>query len=599
MSRLQKLIAAFIVLAVVLFLAAPLLLSSTFVKSRIEAQLAQLTGREVLLAGDSSLSIYPYLGVTYGRFTIEQRDVATPLMLADGIEARMSLISILTGKPQVNEITLLKPRLYLERNTDGLGNWRRSDRLPKSQTSLGKSFRIQTIKIKDGTIAYRDRRTDVSREIRTVNGSVVWPGEIAPLEATFSAQWLGKPFSMTTSIGDPVALASEEESGLKFKLTAELLEIAFTGKVDRRGGRSFGGAFRVTSPNLGKAAAWLDQPVGLASALEAMELSGTLSADSGKMAMNDAKLNLGDQKAFGRLQFKQDEDRKLTIGGTLAFDSIQLPDPAALVAAAAANPDTNVAALLNTNFDLRISAEKAKFGPLNLSNLAATAPLSDGSATFDIGQAEALDGLVSGTLSLHQDKLAGAEIKVSVRDIALEQLSELNGDGPIKLQGKGNAKLLLRFIPGGAGLMQNLNGEGSIEGEDGMIAGINLGTIATATKSPQSLTSENVFRSTTPYETLKVSFNIADGVMFFKDSELKSSTFASQIQGRADLVSKSVALSGVVFQQKPSPENSEVQRVLTVPFFIGGTIVKPLFVGLPSYRRDNDNFKMPEPTGDQ
>ncbi|MEL6948183.1 MAG: AsmA family protein, partial [Pseudomonadota bacterium] len=100
-------------LMVVVVVAAPLVMSSETVKARIEAQLSDVTGRRVRLAGDSSVSINPYLGVTYFDVTIGQaqgqagaQGEAAPLVTIEEMRAQLGFLALLRGEITLSRLTL-------------------------------------------------------------------------------------------------------------------------------------------------------------------------------------------------------------------------------------------------------------------------------------------------------------------------------------------------------------------------------------------------------------------------------------------------------------------------------------------------------------
>ena len=69
-TRTGKFAIAVTIFVIIAIFAIPNLLSTTYVKQRIADQLSQLTGRQVSLEGSSSISLRPYLGVSYDNVVI-------------------------------------------------------------------------------------------------------------------------------------------------------------------------------------------------------------------------------------------------------------------------------------------------------------------------------------------------------------------------------------------------------------------------------------------------------------------------------------------------------------------------------------------------
>ena len=124
MKRIVQTIIAVCVVVTAIILAAPLLLSSERVKLGIEKQLSDITGVVVVLSGESSLSFSPYLGVSYRNVSLSRdQEAETPFVRVSGLKARVSLLSVLTGKPSLSEVRLVRPEFDLHMKSDGTPNW--------------------------------------------------------------------------------------------------------------------------------------------------------------------------------------------------------------------------------------------------------------------------------------------------------------------------------------------------------------------------------------------------------------------------------------------------------------------------------------------
>lgn len=107
-------------------------------------------------------------------------DGSAPHMLElERIELAIDLRSLLKGKLELTELTLVKPTLLLEKTADGAANWRFSDNpaggvafmfLPDER---GEFPLIDRLAIVDGRIRYKDpaRQTDISLHAATVRGA--------------------------------------------------------------------------------------------------------------------------------------------------------------------------------------------------------------------------------------------------------------------------------------------------------------------------------------------------------------------------------------------------------------------------------------------
>ena len=214
--------------------------------------------------------------------------------------------------------------------------------------------------------------------------------------------------------------------------------------------------------------------------------------------------------------------------------------------------------------------------PFEMSNLAASVIIRDGQASFDIGQAETMGGVVAGSLALEsgEEGLAlGADI--SLNDIALDQLSNLNEDALVSLEGTGVLKVKLKSTGQNAReLILKLNGEGSLSGKDGSLIGVDFQEVAAAVGENANsviLLSSN----STEFTELNLGFFFANGTAFLRDSELDNETLKLSLGGRSDLLKQNLALRGTIISKSEVEDEGSARS-----FFVGGTIGSPFIVPL-------------------
>ncbi len=94
-------------------------------KDWIAGNFRDSTGRELVLGGDVSLTIYPWAGITVDDVSISNAPgfSATPLLQAEHIAVRVKLMSLLNGSYEIDKVRLDGVRLNLEVLGNGESNW--------------------------------------------------------------------------------------------------------------------------------------------------------------------------------------------------------------------------------------------------------------------------------------------------------------------------------------------------------------------------------------------------------------------------------------------------------------------------------------------
>src|SRR3954468_15131685 len=125
MKRVALLVAVAVGLVAIAVAGLPRLVSADLIKQRIAANIATLTGRQVVLRGTPVLTIYPSIAITVGDLTIANPDGigGEPFLTAESVTARVRLAPLLVGNAQFDSIELTKPRIHLVADTRGNNNW--------------------------------------------------------------------------------------------------------------------------------------------------------------------------------------------------------------------------------------------------------------------------------------------------------------------------------------------------------------------------------------------------------------------------------------------------------------------------------------------
>ncbi len=158
---------AAVIVAIVLLLVIGI--PSGFLTSQIQDRVAQATGYRLTIAGTTRVGLWPSLNVTLNDVTLQDpkdRDVSNRLTVGS-VRADMTLASVWSGHPQITELVIAHPVVYMplrrERNATP------SSPSPKPATNAGtadaNAFAIERVKITDGAIVLSNLRDRVEHRI--------------------------------------------------------------------------------------------------------------------------------------------------------------------------------------------------------------------------------------------------------------------------------------------------------------------------------------------------------------------------------------------------------------------------------------------------
>jgi AsmA protein len=487
---------AVVVLAVVAIVTAvmPLAVSSEAVRVRLEQQLAALTGHRVTLGQSTELRFWPMPQLSMSGITISSRRHldARPILEADLITAQFNLVSALTGRPRFNDILLVRPTFALERYAGSRTSWmsdrgeiaeetaKVADAQAASTASSANQIPLGMLRIESGTLVVDNQPLGHVETLTALNGIVSWPSMAAPARAEFAGVLRGEPIHVTASSSRPVDLLAGAVAPFDMTFGSTLLNLTYRGSAsfDRQVGLE--GDLELESPSVRRALLWSGTEIKPGQAIGALEVEAHLSGSGRQLRFDDLILGIDDNRGVGALDLAWPEDGRPSLAGTLAFDTL---DVAAFLTAFTPLPTEGdeIAATIDTGFlrqiglDLRLSAQTARIGRVSMENMAAAARVEEGRALFDIGDASAFGGNVSGRVAISEDGFSGGgEIHLSAQAVdfgAIYDTLEIKGPLP---RGIGMINLTLRSPnPVWATSIDNLQGTMELAVDNGLLPGFN------------------------------------------------------------------------------------------------------------------------------
>jgi AsmA protein len=164
-------VAAVIVVAALLLVIG---IPSGFLTSAIQDRVERETGYRLTISGATKIGVWPSLNVTLNDVTLQDpkdRDTSNRLTVGS-VQADMTLGSVWSGHPQVTELVITKPVLYvpLLRDRSGAPN---PSSAPRPATSSGDAnadaVSIDHVRVTDGTVVLSNLRDRVEDRIDGIN----------------------------------------------------------------------------------------------------------------------------------------------------------------------------------------------------------------------------------------------------------------------------------------------------------------------------------------------------------------------------------------------------------------------------------------------
>jgi AsmA protein len=523
--------------------------------------------------------------------TIERGAVFPSDATGRALDAPLSQAQLASGS---SRFVLENGVLHIQVSQDAAANESTS---PILDAVAGARFEALLLRQATVHIALPDGRTEVMTKI---------DGEVAnrrksSLSLTGKGDWRGQRIEFDISVGVPADSRPGTTVPLKMSLKGGLLDLVFDGKAGFVGPTQLLGVVEFSAPNIRQLARWFGSPWPAGNGLRNLSGRGQLDWSGPAMAFNRATFLMDENEATGTLHLKF-ADLRPSIGGTLAMKILDLgryfPSPTSVFPAVASS---NWSAFLATDLslplaqhfdaDLRLSADKVKFGPFQLGRSAAAVTVSQGRMLTDVGAFEFDGGRGSGQISAD---MTGAVPKFSLRgrldDIDAARLSSsllahpvLSGRATITTDITGTGKT-------GDNLRLSSAGRVNVAIRNGGRFGVDLRSLAAAAQKRAVDGWGSAGRGQTAFDEFDGTFVLRSGALVADDVRARSGELSTVFSGIADLGANRLNL-GV--QQVPAlPDTSK--QAPGAPASLTLQIFGPW--DKPTTRNEIDRERAAEPT---
>ena len=306
------------------------------------------------------------------------------------------------------------------------------------------------------------------------------------------------------------------------------------------------GQIRIAPFNLRRFMQQINQPLPVTSdgtVFRSLALSSNFSASADNMQLDNLTLALDDSTITGNLTLADLDNNLVPPASTfdLSVTSLNLdrylePEEESSVNNSVGNTPLPVDTLRNLNLKGQVRVEHLTYSNLNLDNLFLAINASDGELALAPINANLYQGSYTGDIRLS----TGGSIPVASLDTRLENIylapllrdfmdaSYVSGTGDIRLNLAGRGEDT-------ATIKRNLNGTGSMALHDGILEGVDVGSVLAQVETMiREQRPANIVRGErTPFDTFSASVEVQNGIVTTDDLLIESSGF--DVSGRGIL----------------------------------------------------------------
>lgn len=210
-------------------------------RDQIQSVVKQQTGRNLTIAGDLHLSVFPWLGLELGKVSLGNAPGfgAEPFASVSAVDVRVRLLPLLHKELEVGKLTLEGLQLHLQRNRQGRTNWadlaggRPAAGAPAhpAATPGGAKLAALTVgglDVRDAALTYSDAASGASYRIDHMNLTTgqVAPGK--PADIALHMDYSAKPPDVTGTLALRMRLTLDQALQ-RFGLQATRLQVTAKG----------------------------------------------------------------------------------------------------------------------------------------------------------------------------------------------------------------------------------------------------------------------------------------------------------------------------------------------------------------------------------
>jgi AsmA protein len=574
-----------------------------FVRDQLVQQVKARTGRDLVIAGPTSIALLPQLSVQLADVSLSEPAAmgGGPLLTAQAFSIDVPLGSLLSRQFAIKRLLLVRPSIELRIDAEGRRNWifanpgagatRQASAPnlapPRPEVTAGDlravagagiatalaQLSLENVHISDGTLRHLDERSGIRKEVKAIDLDLSLADLAGPLSSKGSFAWNGEKIAFEGKLSPARALLGEQRGRMALALNARLGQATYDGSLTLGEDLALEGKASLKTPSLSALADWLDRRV--AGEAGAVEIAGAISLDKGRVSLPDLNAVLGGSSVSGNLQLETQRARpylsgalrstELDLGRLLmrptAAEKPALPAPAESAGHADAAPaekalppaalkrrppagwseaPIDLSWLSLVDADLAVVVDRLRYRELETGQSQLALALQDGIAKLTLQEMLLYGGRGRGVLTFD----ASAAQPATSADLTLDNVlcRPLLKDalGLEWLTGRGKITLMLS----GHGhserkIVETLNGKAELAIGNGEFTGIDIGKVLHAIEQAHFNRLEVGPEDKTPFSELAGSFRLSNGVAETNDLRLVGPYMRVSGSGTTNLVERS------------------------------------------------------------
>jgi AsmA protein len=580
------------------------LVSPTNVRAEVEKAVEAATGRDLTIAGEVGVALWPVFGVSAKDVSLANvaGGKAPALMTAKEIKVGIAIMPLLERRIEVHELVFDGAKIALEIDAKGAPNWifgppPAAGPAPSPGATPAPAplpaLTVHTVRAEGAQITYANAQTSKAYVIDAISADSALTGWDQPMTLNAAGVFNTEDVRLTATLARAGALLNASETGLRFIADSAPVKISFDGEAALSSG-VLKGALEASGPSLRNASAWAGAPLGEGGTLQAFAIKGAVVRTDTEARFENAEISIDAIKGRGDLMLET-ASRKPTLSGRLELFGLDLNPYLMVAKPAAQTASVEIAAIdvdkagwdesaldfsglkaIDASIDLTISGP-LKVQAMSIDALKASVLVLDGVFTATMSEMRLYGGLGAGRFRLDgREKTLVLENELAVQGVRAENFLEaLIGFNALA------APAEVRFAISSVGgtqkaLMQNLRGQGDFKFTQGALKGVDFGG---ASRTIGNLLDGKLIgpNAATPFNGFSASFRIEKGVAATRDFTLENREMRLTSIGSVDIGKQTLDLRLTSATIVGRGRDGQASTGVPLSFVMRGPWAKPAF----------------------
>ncbi len=576
--RLIKWIFGVLLLIVVVAVVSILFLPADRIAKIATDQLRKVTGREVTISGDVSMTFWPVLGVSAGQLEVSNADWAKEgaMLSTSNASIGVDAMALLGGEIRITNIEAQSPTIRLEQRKDGRASWEFTDGTGDAQietetspTRAAKPVTIQKLTITDATLIYDAEGADLV-SYSGVDLSLDWPDSAGAADIVASLRPARDKVTVEATVDRFASFLTGEVQPIRARMSAKGGGVTVTGRASLKGAVAGDVWFKTsdTSTFLGELGLGdIALPAGLGRKAD-IKTQVTLTPDR-RLALRDMVADLGGNTLRGGADITLNGTPQ--VNATLSAGALDLSSLSGGEGSngngGGAGPSgwsksrIDASGLAAFNGAIALKADSIDLGSLKLGPTRTLLSNDRSRMVFELRDVAAYGGKLVGEFVMNNRNGLSVGGKLTALGVEMQPLLT-DAAGLSRFSGKGDAEVSFLGVGGNVDtIMRSLKGNGAVKVGRGAIEGIDLDKL---------LGSFDVDGGTTVFDSLGAKFTIESGILRNDDLLMLLPNFNATGKGQVNLGAQTLDYTVV-----PKALRVNGGRGLAVPVRISGPWANP------------------------